>query len=674
MTILSINNFPYDYLNTIPVLTKGRGKNTREYLDIITAFDIETTNLDEIEQSIMYIWQFQVGLEYTVIGRTWEEYFSFLNRIREIIKDRILVIYVHNLSFEWTFLKGLYYFPPEDVFATDSYKILKCSMFNCFEYRCSYYLTNMSLGSFTKKMKVENLKLSGLEFNYNKKRYPWTPLTDQELAYCINDVKGLVQALYRYFAIEKDNIVTTPLTATGYPRRDCKKAMQNYNHKQLKAMLPDPDVYRMLRAAYRGGNTHANRWHSDRLLENVTSYDIVSSYPAVMLTCEYPMKPFSRVYDTSLENARRYLDGHVPMLFRISFRNIRLHNIMTGAPYLSSDKCADLIEPEKDNGRILRADYLTTTITDIDFRIILEQYDWDACSIYDLYVSSYEPLPLQFREVIQKYYNIKTELKGSPEGSDDYLYMTVNKAKLNSCYGMTAQDPVKDTLEYIDGKEEPFTPQDKPLEELLEKSNKSAFMSYAWGVWVTCHARARLQKAIDLAGNNFVYCDTDSVKCLGDQDLTEYNAWLKEQAERAGAYALDNKGVVHYIGVFEYEGRYDQFKTLGAKKYVYTQDGKLHITIAGVNKKLGAEELGTIDNFKEGFIFKKAGGTESIYNNNIDFYINVDGHQLEITDNVYIKDSTYTLGITAEYQAILDGLVEIKYADHEIPGLYHIKK
>ena len=75
-TILDADSFPYDYFTTLPTISKGRGKTAREYLDIITAFDIETTNLDDIEQSFMYIWQFQVGLEYTVIGRTWEEYFS----------------------------------------------------------------------------------------------------------------------------------------------------------------------------------------------------------------------------------------------------------------------------------------------------------------------------------------------------------------------------------------------------------------------------------------------------------------------------------------------------------------------------------------------------------------------------------------------------------------------
>ena len=39
-----------------------------------------------------------------------------------------------------------------------------------------------------------------------------------------------------------------------------------------------------------------------------------------------------------------------------------------------------------------------------------------------------------------------------------------------------------------------------------------------------------------------------------------------------------------------------------------------------------------------------------------------------------IRDSEYTLGITADYRRILDGLVTIKYSDHDIDGLYKVKR
>ena len=98
---------------------------------------------------------------------------------------------------------------------------------------------------------------------------------------------------------------------------------------------------------------------------------------------------------------------------------------------------------------------------------------------------------------------------------------------------------------------------------------------------------------------------------------------------------------------------------MGAKKYAYEyEDGSIGLTVAGVNKKKGAKELaahGGLEAFKEGFVFKDAGGTESIYNDNpVVGYIEREGRKIWITSNVYIRDSEYTLGVTGEYWKILN--------------------
>lgn len=677
--IITPDQFDYNILDNIrKIRPHGNKKAGKTYLDIITAFDIETTNLKDIRQNVMYIWQFQFGTDYTIIGRTWEEYFSFLQRMRKHLKDKYLVIYDHNLSYEFQYFKGLYHFEKDEVFCTDNRKVLKCTMFDCFEYRCSYFLTNMSLQQFTRQMNVEDMKLSGDEFDYGKIRYPWTPLTEREMLYCVNDVRGLVEALTKKLNGTGDTVATVPLTQTGYVRRKCRQAMKGYNHDQLQDILPDPDVYRMLREAYRGGNTHANRYYVGQIVENAHSMDIVSSYPAVMLQCLYPMSKFYQEPCSDLDRVKDLIyKHHQAVLMRIAFYDIDLKNIMIGCPYLSRDKCRNIINGVYDNGRILRADYLETTITDIDLRIILDCYKWTGSDITDVYTAYYKPLPEMLLDVIREFYTVKTELKGIPEDSEQYLYYVLNKEMLNSTYGMTAQDPVKDTIDFIadDPDGNPFQQRDEPLEKLLADSNRKAFLSYAWGVWVTCWARYRLQYAIDKAGLNFLYCDTDSVKYTGDLDLSEFNEERKQEALDHGAYAVDRKGEVHYMGVYEPDGDYKEFSSLGAKKYCYTDmDGKLHITIAGVNKRKGAAELGDIHNFKEGFIFKDAGGTESTFNDNIDIIIDVDGHDLHITDNLVIENSTYTLGITQEFRDLLDGLVRIRYADHDINGLYKYKR
>lgn len=659
MQTYTAETYDYSIIRTADVQKRrkgnqGRRNNKRKYKNLFCAFDIETTNDYSIDQAFMYIWQCQIE-DQTIIGRTWDEFRTFIERICDELKtDEYIMMYVHNLSFEFSFLKGIYPFNSDEVFATESRKVLKCEMLEHIEFRCSYFLTNMNLDAFTARMGVTR-KLSGEEFNYRVIRYPWTELTDREMEYCITDVKALVEALKVYFSIEHDNFYTIPLTSTGFVRRDVKAAMRHYNKEALKAMLPDYDVFCILREAFRGGNTHANRYYSDQIIEHVSSYDRVSSYPDVQINELFPMGAWIREDATDLDRVCRKIYKHRrACLMRVAFRGIRLKDPMWGCPYIPKHKCRNLYRYDNDNGRILDADYLEISLTDIDFDIILQEYDFDQIAFLDFYHCRYGKLPKPMRDTVISYYQAKTELK-NVEGQELYYHMA--KAKLNSIYGMTVQSPVKQSINYED---DIFIECEDPEPELLEAHNKKAFLSYAWGVWTTARARAELEKAIRLTGNSFVYCDTDSVKFIDDGTVNfdRYNESRKRDSIKNGGVATDKKGKNYYLGLYDNEGTYHQFVTLGSKKYAYTDDqNKLHITVAGCGKRIGAEEMterGGIDAFKEGFIFYKAGGTESVYNDRPDMTITREGHDLPITSNVLIRDSTYTLGITGEYRKILN--------------------
>ena len=656
--IYNCDNFDYNIISSTRNQRRKKGNqgkrnNKRIYKDLLCAFDIETTNDRESIQAFMYVWQFQIN-DITVMGRTWNEFITFLERMKDELKtDEYIVIFVHNLSFEFQFLRGIYNFNKEEVFAIDSRKVLKCEMFNHFELRCSYLQTNMSLSEFTHKMGVQDVKLSGEDFDYSIARYPWTPLTDQELQYCINDVKGLVEAMRIQMDLEHDTFYTLPLTSTGYVRRDVKAAMRHFNRQELKDMLPDYNVFEMLREAFRGGNTHANRYYSNVILSDVHSNDYASSYPNVQINCRFPMSPWLREDGIDLDRCLLKIYKHKrACLMRINLFNVRLKDPMWGAPYLAKAKCRNVKNCENDNGRILSAEYLETTLTDIDFKILLLEYEFDWIEFTDFYHCRYGLLPKQLRETVLEYFRRKTELKGV-EGQE--LYYMKSKNKLNSVYGMSVQSPVKQSIDFIND----FIDRQDDERELLDAANKKAFMSYAWGVWTTAHARWELEEAINICGDRFVYCDTDSVKYIGDLDFTSFNAKKKRRSDENGAVATDPKGVKHYLGVMEHDADYIEFATMGAKKYAYRYpDGTLGITIAGVNKTKGAAELekaGGLKAFKEGFVFKEAGGIESIYNDNPEIKSIIrEGREIPITANLFIKESEYTLGITAEYARILE--------------------
>lgn len=666
---------PERYFANPPLLKNRRGNpggKKRHYIGITTAFDIETTMLDDIQQSVMYIWQWQFGEDYTVIGRTWDEFLDLQKRIKACLPaDRWLVVYVHNLSYEFQFLKGIYQFTPDDVFAVASRKVVKADMWGCFEFRCSYKLTNMSLKQFTSKMRVEHQKLSGDEFNYSVKRYPWTPLSDEELEYCTNDVLGLVEAVNALMERDEDTLQTIPLTSTGYVRRNAKRAMKDgsVHHNFVYSILPDIETYRALREAFRGGNTHANRYYAGDIVENVHSADRSSSYPAVMCNCEFPMSEFIPILKNDLNPeyiSRCIKIRHKALLLRIGIKNLRLRDPFWGCPYLSKDKCRNIHKAvdTEDNGRILEAEYLETTITDIDLKIIMEEYQGEIIFLQGWY-ASYKKLPQPLINEVIKYYKDKTELKGV-KGQE--IYYDKAKALLNSLYGMMAQDPVKHNLifQQVGDWEEDTSLSD---EEILGKSNKRAFLAYQWGVWVTAHSRDALERGIKLVqeteGADFIYCDTDSVKYTGAVDWSGYNADRVAECRESGSMAVDPSGVTHYMGVFETEDlkdtgfAYRYFKTLGAKKYAYVErEGEgVHCTIAGVNKKKGGKELdkfGGLSTFAEGFIFREAGGTQAVYNDSPEMdHVDIEGHRLPITANVAILPSEYTLGITGEYERII---------------------
>lgn len=647
-----------------PKGNRGTRKRRIRYQDIVCAFDIETTLIDSIEQSVMYIWQFQIDDYYTVIGRTWEQFLNFCANIRDLLPDRgyRVVTYIHNASYEFQFLSGVYDFAPDEVFCLESRRIAKFEMFEALEFRCSYIQTNMSLQAFTHKMGVTDAKLTG--FDYDKKRYFYTDLSEDEIAYCINDVKGLVQAIKVEMHNDNDDLYSIPLTSTGYVRRDFKKAMKEVSRYRIFPLLPTWHVYELLREAFRGGNTHANRYEAGCILHNVKSADRSSSYPEVQCNHKFPITGFSFIKNKSVADIERiiYKRGKA-VIMRVSLSNVRLKNQYWGAPYLSKAKCREVNAGIYDNGRILEADYLETTITDIDYDILKYEYNFDM-EVIEAAVASYGKLPEPMTRTIIDYYKRKTDLKNMP--GQDYFYMK-NKNKLNSVYGCTAQDPVKDSVIYDDGE---YIDVDEDPQNLLEKTNRTAFIPYSWGVWCTAWARWELEEGIKLAHTDkarFVYCDTDSVKYIGEIDWSEYNNNKVEISTKNGALAADPNGDIHYMGVYEYEGEYKEFKTLGAKKYAYTyDDGVAHITVAGVPKKKGAEELnaaGGLSAFKEGMIFH-AGKLMSKYNDkHYGEWVTEDGIEILITRNVALLPTEYRLGITAEYSELLQSSIYHKAVD-----------
>ena len=117
-----------EFFNKAPRVKNRRGnpgRKIRKYVGITTAFDIETSVIPGTEQAVMYIWQWCFN-DVVVIGRTWDEFLELMNRIRRSLPEQSwMVVYVHNLSHEFQYLKGIYSFTENDVFAVGSRQVVK---------------------------------------------------------------------------------------------------------------------------------------------------------------------------------------------------------------------------------------------------------------------------------------------------------------------------------------------------------------------------------------------------------------------------------------------------------------------------------------------------------------------------------------------------------------------
>ena len=158
-------------------------------------------------------------------------------------------------------------FKTDDVFCTSPRKILKAT-YNNIEYRCSMLLSNDSLDGFCDKHKVKHGKQSGAKFDYKKERYYFTPLTLFEYKYALYDVIGLVECIYAEMKAESRNLYSLPLTSTGYVRADVKAILQDFNKIKQPFLQPTTEkLYFRLKEAFRGGNTHANRYFANKLIK-----------------------------------------------------------------------------------------------------------------------------------------------------------------------------------------------------------------------------------------------------------------------------------------------------------------------------------------------------------------------------------------------------------------------
>ena len=638
-------------------------KKKKYVLNKVISADTETSHIDD-----KYCWIYETGLydgDQFYIGRKPTDFLNDLKKIKtkyELNEKCYAIIYFHNLSYDISYLLPwiLSVYKDTEVFAITNRKILTVR-FGCFELRCSYLLSNMSLASWCDKLQCEYKKKKGL-IDYDIVRFCDSELDSNDIEYFKYDLLSLHECVTKQLDLYNDTLASIPLTSTGYERRKCRNACNTYEFRQIfeKTRLT-PNTYRLCRQAFAGGYTHLNRFYRNKLLKSeknrkIEHRDMKSFYPSSQMLCYYPIGAFSKVIKkaTKLEDLMQYFENYC-CLARIYIENGMLKDGVS-APYLQSSKIFGGEHKKYDNGRVLGFNGIAeTVVTELDLEIILKQYEYDFIIVKDLYVAERGELPEEFKQPILEAFQYKESLDKESE-----LYMK-SKNLLNGIYGMTATDIVRDLFKLMEDRS-----LKKKKADVLDSLNKyyksrNNFMPYQWGVWCTAHCRNILLNLIEKIGYvNFIYCDTDSIFYFETEEnkkvVDNFNNNVISLNIEKGYNIINRDGEHSYFMLFEDEkDNIQNFKSLHSKCYALINGkGELVCTIAGVTATNGQpkesdkyitreEELQDIDNLETDFTFVECGGTKSKYIHIDPQVLNINGHEVEVGDGVIISKTTKTL-------------------------------
>lgn len=664
-------------------------KKKVHYVEHLASFDIETSSYMDDGEKKAIVYSYALAIDDTIHhARSADEFFSLLEKIAadmELSLDRRLVVYVHNEAYEWQFIKR--YMTWDSAFAIGSERRIARAVSTLgFEFRCSYILTNKSLEAVGNDVGVQ--KMVG-DIDHTKIRNSITPLSDEEMGYIDNDVRILIEFERRALAKEGGSIDqalhSIPITKTGYVRRRMRKAaLADPEYKNLISELTlNKETYSLARHSFQGGYTHANSSVMGQEMGETVAVDLASSYPSSMLQFTYPMSTFHSIdHEFTVEE----LDKCAGTIhFFVTFT---VYDAVTRYPfpYVSSSKALSITDPSVDNGRVYSASRMVLTMTDVDWQIFRRCYYVESIEIMDVMLAPAEYLPAAITDSIVQMYGDKTALKGVVGQEENYCSA---KEDVNGVYGCTSTDPVRTDYEF-DAEKAEFNVSFPSVEEALDKYNnsRSRYLYYPWAAWVTAYSRYILLMTIyDLidAGVTVMYCDTDSIyhkpspkaQSIIDRANREVRERLSAAMHYRWFYATDEevedalapkdiKGVRHHIGLFEVDGCYDNFKTLGAKRYAVEKNGEFKITVAGLSKRAASyiKEVGAMKAFADGLTVpaEKSGRLTHTYSeetarNLITDYL---GNTCEMEQHgfIHLEPSPYVLTVSDEYTRFVQRVAE----------------
>ena len=638
-------------------------------------FDIETTNtIDFFTGNVagfMYHWAVTYDTLY-IRGRKWDSfmklYSAICTKLYEVNHPKFwiggkkkfrLCCVVHNFGgFEWQFIRKRLAFNKESFFAKDERCVIYADTMEGVRFLDTMSIFGCGLASTAKQSNTPTRKAVG-DLDYSKMRNSQTTLNEKELGYIYNDVAVLHEVWEFLIGTYVKQGKKLPITMTQKLRSDVKadakkvfsagKKAKTSEVKWLVSLFPETlqeyeDMYKWL---FTGGYTHSNASLSGMILEDVYGIDFTSSYPAVMMqSSNFPMTQFIDEPDGLGRDNKMIEDRSKCYIARIKFKNLTAiteHSIMSVSKAMENGEaekmavqkniskrtafrklCGDVVV---DNGRVNFAESITFYVTELDFAVIKNYYQWDSYEVITIKSAMKGHLPEYVRDnIIDPYYRKALLKVTDPDHDTNPLYM-VAKGTVNGGYGMMVEKPHSEEAELDEnGNVKMVHKRGKMTDNewcrylqfgdhwasIVEgKKAPCKVLSPYWGVYVTSIARYRLLMGdedgsmgggVAVIGADAIYCDTDSIYFMNHEKYMEWvNAWNEHMKEKNAAWVSEYNST-HPNSQIEAElfmdlGGFDpiskdgkcftRFMTWGAKRYMKEcSNGEIIGTVAGCPKKI----------------------------------------------------------------------------------------
>lgn len=382
--------------------------------------------------------------------------------------------------------------------------------------------------------KAFNLESSKGDIDYEMERPIGYLPTEEEWNYLYRDIFIMAQAM-------------RIILASGMKRltvgADSLAEFKSLHGKGFERTFPvlsktvDDDI----RLAYRGGIAMPSRkWARKRVGRGIV-IDKNSMYPWVMRT---KLLPYGKPWWSEIEddNADLFI---LSMTFTAKLKpnHIPCIQIKRSIQFNSQEFLEEIKEPT------------TVSITSVDLKMWQEQYDLKIWAINGYW--NFKGIEGLFNDYIDKWMAVKANSTGGAR--------TIAKLHLNSLYGKFAKNTD------VTGKY-PVLDETGTVQYVMCDHEESNPVYTAMGAFITAYARADLISSAQANYDRFLYCDTDSLHLLGEE---EPDLWL--HPTELGAWKVEHDGQPFDEAVF-----------LRAKQYCERFGDNDDVHIAGLPHEIAA--------------------------------------------------------------------------------------